>query len=271
MNRAAMITVQRLSKSFGHLEVLKDLSFDVPNGTTSVLLGRSGSGKSTMLRCINLLEHWHAGEIFIDGQRLGKDTLPGGAVRAWSTRQEAALRRRVGMVFQQFNLFPHMTVLQNVMVGPERLQRIGSTESKALALALLEQVGLSDKRDQYPAFLSGGQQQRVAIARALAMKPDILLLDEVTSALDPELVGEVLEVIVDLKRRGLTMVCVTHEMHFAEDVADEVIFMESGVVVERGTPRQVLHNPQTGQMQKFLSRFHQGRDRETASRDPREN
>jgi polar amino acid transport system ATP-binding protein len=253
-----MISVRQISKSFGALDVLKGMSFDVRKGTTSVLLGRSGSGKSTMLRCLNLLEYWHSGTIEIDGKVIeaaGADARPKG----WRTRDEIALRRRVGMVFQQFNLFPHLTALQNVLVGPLRLLKMSRSESQDLALSLLAEVGLAEKRDVYPAFLSGGQQQRVAIARALAMRPDVLLLDEVTSALDPELVGEVLEVIIGLKARGLTMVCVTHEMHFAGDVADEVLFMEAGSVVERGTPLQVLQDPQTAQMQRFLSRFHRGR------------
>ena len=253
-----MISVQKLNKSFGALDVLKDMSFDVRKGTTSVLLGRSGSGKSTMLRCLNLLEYWQSGTVEIDGKLIeaaGDSVRPKG----WRPQDETALRRRVGMVFQQFNLFPHLTALENVLVGPRQLLKVDKRESQDLALSLLADVGLADKRDAYPAFLSGGQQQRVAIARALAMRPHVLLLDEVTSALDPELVGEVLDVIVDLKARGLTMVCVTHEMHFAEDVADEVIFMEAGSVVEQGPPAQILQAPETAQMKRFLSRFHRGR------------
>lgn len=253
-----MISARHVSKSFGALNVLKDMSFDVRKGTTSVLLGRSGSGKSTMLRCLNLLEYWQSGSIEIDGKVIeaaGTDGRPKG----WRKQDETLLRRRVGMVFQQFNLFPHLTALQNVLVGPLRLLKMSKGESQDLALSLLAEVGLEEKRDVYPAFLSGGQQQRVAIARALAMRPHVLLLDEVTSALDPELVGEVLEVIISLKARGLTMVCVTHEMHFAEDVADEVIFMEGGSVVERGGPDQILHDPQTAQLRRFLSRFHRSR------------
>lgn len=253
-----MISVRQVEKSFEALNVLKNMSFDVQKGTTSVLLGRSGSGKSTMLRCLNLLEYWESGSIAIDGKvivGIGGDKRPKG----WRAGDETALRRRVGMVFQQFNLFPHLTVLENVLVGPLRLLKMGRSESHDLALSLLDDVGLAEKRGVYPTFLSGGQQQRVAIARALAMRPHVLLLDEVTSALDPELVGEVLEVIIRLKARGLTMVCVTHEMHFAADVADEVLFMEAGTVVERGAPAQVLHDPQTAQMRRFLSRFHRGR------------
>jgi len=251
-----MISVQNLSKAFGSNLVLNDLSFEVPNGQTAVLLGKSGSGKSTMLRCLNLLEHWNGGRIEIDGKLLGATIDCDGRSRKWNAREEAEARRRIGMVFQQFNLFPHMTVLQNVMCGPRRILRQDETSSKKLAMDLLEQVGLASKRDDYPAFLSGGQQQRVAIARALAMRPSVLLLDEVTSALDPELVGEVLEVIRNLKRSGLTMVCVTHEIHFAQDVADHIVFMEDGQLVEEGPPEAVLVTPRTERLQKFLARFH---------------
>ncbi len=251
-----MISVRNLSKSFGTNAVLKDLSFDVAQGQTAVLLGKSGSGKSTMLRCLNLLEHWDSGDIRIDGAALGRTQQPGGEWRRWNTREEAEARQRIGMVFQQFNLFPHMTVLQNVMCGPKRILGKDEATARKIALELLDQVGLAEKQSAYPAFLSGGQQQRVAIARALAMQPTVLLLDEITSALDPELVGEVLEVVRDLKKRGLTMVCVTHEIHFAQDVADQVIFMEEGLVVEEGPPASILANPRTERMRKFLARYH---------------
>jgi polar amino acid transport system ATP-binding protein len=251
-----MISVRNLSKSFGANAVLKDISFDVAKGKTAVLLGKSGSGKSTMLRCLNLLEHWDSGHVEIAGAALGRTRQAGGDWRRWNAREEAGARQRIGMVFQQFNLFPHMTVLQNVMCGPKRILGKDEATSKKIALALLDQVGLAQKQGAYPAFLSGGQQQRVAIARALAMEPTVLLLDEITSALDPELVGEVLEVVRDLKRRGLTMVCVTHEIHFAEDVADQVIFMEDGLVVEEGPPESILANPGTERLRKFLTRFH---------------
>jgi polar amino acid transport system ATP-binding protein len=261
-----MISVRNLSKSFGPNQVLKNLSFDVPPGRTAVLLGRSGSGKSTMLRCLNLLEHWDGGEIEIDGEPLGRSRRPDGQWKPWNSREEAEARQRIGMVFQQFNLFPHMTVLQNVMCGPVRILGEDAAKARPAALALLEQVGLAAKQDAYPAFLSGGQQQRVAIARALAMRPQVLLLDEITSALDPELVGEVLEVVRDLKRSGLTMVCVTHEIHFAQDVADHVIFMEDGQVVEEGPPDAILVDPATERLGKFLTRFHArgGRDKAAA-------
>ena len=252
----SMISVQNICKSFGDNQVLRDLSFNVQKGQTAVLLGRSGSGKSTMLRCMNMLEHWDSGEIRIDGKVLGHRQLPDGKSVAWTEREQARARQRIGMVFQQFNLFPHMTVLQNVMCGPRKILKLGVDESRTIAMDLLKQVGLADKKDQFPAFLSGGQQQRVAIARTLAMKPDVLLLDEITSALDPELVGEVLEVVLDLKRRGMTMVCVTHEISFAHDVADQVIFMEEGRVVEQGDPATVLARPATERLKKFLSRFH---------------
>ncbi len=253
-----MISVQNICKSFGDNQVLRDLSFNVQKGETAVLLGRSGSGKSTMLRCMNLLEHWDSGEIRVDGEVLGRKPQPNGGWRQWTGREEAQARQRIGMVFQQFNLFPHMTVLQNVMCGPKRILKLGTDESREIAMNLLSQVGLAEKKDQFPAFLSGGQQQRVAIARTLAMKPSVLLLDEITSALDPELVGEVLEVVQDLKRRGMTMVCVTHEISFAQDVADQVIFMEEGRVVEQGDPATVLAHPSTDRLKKFLTRFHTG-------------
>ena len=251
-----MISVRNLSKSFGTHAVLKNLSFEVPEGKTAVLLGRSGSGKSTMLRCLNLLEHWDGGDVEIAGQPLGRSVDATGKSRRWNTREEAEARQRIGMVFQQFNLFPHMTVLQNVMCGPRKILGQDEAASRKLALELLDQVGLLEKQAAYPAFLSGGQQQRVAIARALAMRPSVLLLDEITSALDPELVGEVLEVVRDLKRRGLTMVCVTHEIHFAQDVADHVIFMEEGQVVEEGAPESILRHPSTDRLRRFLTRFH---------------
>lgn len=251
-----MISVRNLSKSFGTNAVLKNLSFEVPEGKTAVLLGRSGSGKSTMLRCLNLLEHWDGGEIEIAGAPLGRSVEANGHSRRWNSKEEAEARQRIGMVFQQFNLFPHMTVLQNVMCGPRRILGQDEASSRKLAVELLDQVGLSEKQGAYPAFLSGGQQQRVAIARALAMRPSVLLLDEITSALDPELVGEVLEVVRDLKKRGLTMVCVTHEINFAQDVADHVIFMEEGQVVEEGPPDSILRNPRTERLGKFLVRFH---------------
>jgi polar amino acid transport system ATP-binding protein len=251
-----MISVQNLSKSFGPNMVLKNLSFEVERGKTAVLLGKSGSGKSTMLRCLNLLEHWDEGQIEIDGKPLGRSKTANGQWKRWNTKEEAEARQRIGMVFQQFNLFPHMTVLQNVMCGPKRILGQDEASSRKLALQLLDQVGLGAKKDAYPAFLSGGQQQRVAIARALAMRPTVLLLDEITSALDPELVGEVLEVVRDLKRSGLTMVCVTHEIHFAQDVADRVIFIEEGQLVEEGAPEEILVRPTTEKMRKFLTRFH---------------
>jgi polar amino acid transport system ATP-binding protein len=250
-----MISVRGIKKSFGGVEVLRGISFDVAKGKTTVLLGRSGSGKSTMLRCLNLLEHWDGGEIIAGGRKLGGETV-NGRWRRWNSREEARARQRIGMVFQQFNLFPHLTVLQNVMCGPREILKTGKEEARRLAMGLLDRVGLAEKKDQYPLFLSGGQQQRVAIARALAMKPEVLLLDEITSALDPELVGEVLEVVAALKREGFTMVCVTHEIHFARDIADEVIFMEEGRVVEQGDPREVLARPSSDQLKRFLTRFH---------------
>jgi polar amino acid transport system ATP-binding protein len=261
-----MIMARDVRKAFGHLQVLKGMTFEVQRGETAVFIGRSGSGKSTMLRCLNLLEEWTGGDIFVRGKALGYDRRPDGRVVRWNGRQQARARMDIGMVFQQFNLFPHMNVLQNVMVGPLKIRGVERQKATEMALDLLSQVGLADKRDQYPTRLSGGQQQRVAIARALAMKPDVLLLDEITSALDPELVGEVLDVVADLKSRGLTMVFVTHEIQFAHDVADKVFFIEDGQIAEEGPPGETLENPKTEALQRFLSRFRAGRHLEPTSR-----
>jgi polar amino acid transport system ATP-binding protein len=261
MPQGPIIAVRNLVKSYGSVSVLQDLTLEIERGQTVVLLGRSGSGKSTLLRCLNLLEEWQGGEILLDGAPLGFDRGADGRVVKWSARRQAELRTRIGMVFQQFNLFPHMSALDNVMVGPRQIKYLPKQDSRAIATRLLKQVGLLDKSDQFPAHLSGGQQQRTAIARALAMEPTILLLDEITSALDPELVGEVLDVVADLKKRGLTMVFVTHEIQFAHEIADRVFFLEAGRVIESGTPAEVLDHPRTEQMQRFLARFaaHRGR------------
>ena len=251
-----MISVQNLSKSFGPNMVLKNLSFEVERGKTAVLLGKSGSGKSTMLRCLNLLEHWDEGQIEIDGKPLGRSKTAAGQWKRWNTKEEAEARQRIGMVFQQFNLFPHMTVLQNVMCGPKRILGQDEASSRKLALQLLDQVGLGAKKDAYPAFLSGGQQQRVAIARALAMRPTVLLLDEITSALDPELVGEVLRVVESLAEEGMTLLMVTHEMSFARKVSDRLVFMHAGKIHEIGPPDQLFGSPQTPELKQFLSSIH---------------
>ncbi|MFD7076430.1 amino acid ABC transporter ATP-binding protein [Nocardioides sp. NPDC059952] len=240
---AAAIDVQQLHKYFGDNEVLKGIDFHIGRGEVVCVVGPSGSGKSTLLRCVNMLEEPTSGTILVEGEEI---TDPDADVDA--------LRARIGMVFQQFNLFPHMTVLRNLTVAQEKVLKRGKAESLEIARANLEKVGLSDKADAYPAHLSGGQQQRVAIARALSMNPDMMLFDEPTSALDPELVGDVLAVMKDLAAEGMTMMVVTHEMGFAREVADKVVFMDGGVIVEEGLPADVLGNPQHERTRAFLSR-----------------
>lgn len=235
-----------IRKSFGEELVLKNLSLTVPEHTATVLIGASGSGKSTLLRCINLLESIDDGQIFLDGQEISDPYV-----------NVDEVRRRLGMVFQSFNLFPHKTVLENITLSPIKVHSKSKDEANAHAMHLLKRFDLADKADQYPDRLSGGQQQRVAIIRSLAVSPRLLLLDEVTSALDPVLVNEVLSAVRDLKSDGMTMVLATHEMGFATQVADEVCFLESGNIVERGTAEQVLHNPQNPKTQEFLKRVHQ--------------
>jgi polar amino acid transport system ATP-binding protein len=240
---AAVIDVQNLHKYFGDNEVLKGIDFHIARGEVVCVIGPSGSGKSTLLRCVNLLEEPTSGTILVDGDEI---TDPDADVDA--------LRARIGMVFQQFNLFPHMTALRNLTVAQEKVLKRGRAEATKIARANLEKVGLSDKADAYPAHLSGGQQQRVAIARALSMNPDMMLFDEPTSALDPELVGDVLAVMKDLAAEGMTMMVVTHEMSFAREVADKVVFMDGGVIVEEGLPADVLGNPQHERTRAFLAR-----------------
>ena len=241
-----VLELVNIRKSFGSELVLNDLSLKVPEHTATVLIGASGSGKSTLLRCINLLESIDDGQIFLDGEEISDPLI-----------NVDDVRRRLGMVFQSFNLFPHKTVLENITLSPIKVQGKSKDEANTTALALLKRFDLSDKADQYPDRLSGGQQQRVAIIRSLAVNPRLLLLDEVTSALDPVLVKEVLTAVRDLKSDGMTMVLATHEMGFATQVADEVCFLESGNIVERGTADQVLHNPQNPKTQEFLKRVHQ--------------
>ena len=248
-----MVRADNVHKSFGSLEVLKGIDLVVGSGEVCCVLGPSGSGKSTFLRCINHLEKINAGRIFVDGDLVGYRER-GGKLHELGERDVAKQRQSIGMVFQRFNLFPHMTVLDNVMEAPCRVKREPKAEVRDRALAMLERVGLGAKVGDYPGQLSGGQQQRVAIARALAMRPKLMLFDEPTSALDPELVGEVLEVMKDLARSGMTMVVVTHEIGFAREVADSVVFMDDGVVVEAGTPQEVLVNPQHPRTQNFISR-----------------
>lgn len=246
-----VLEVDNLRKSFGALEVLKGIDFELAERDVMAVIGPSGSGKSTMIRCLNMLEMPTAGTLRYRGRTIGSRFHDKGEEIGFGN-----LRRRVGMVFQHFNLFPHKTVLQNVIEGPTVVLKTPAAEARDLAMELLGQVGLTDKSDAYPNHLSGGQKQRVAIARALAMKPDVLLLDEVTSALDPELVGEVLSVIGDLAADGMTMVIVTHEMAFAADVANRVVFMDGGVVAADGTPEEVIRNPSLERLNTFLARFH---------------
>ena len=236
------IHVVDLKKSFDHLHVLDGITQDIYEGEVVVVIGPSGSGKSTFLRCLNRLEEFQEGIVIVDGYEISNKKVNINNVR-----------ENIGMVFQQFNLFPHMTVLENITMAPTQLGKMSKEEANAKALELLARVGLEEKASAYPKQLSGGQQQRVAIARALAMNPDIMLFDEPTSALDPEMVGEVLAVMKELARQGMTMVVVTHEMGFARDVADRVLFMADGVIVEEGTPEEIFTNPRNERTKEFLN------------------
>jgi polar amino acid transport system ATP-binding protein len=248
-----MVLAEQLHKSFGKLEVLKGIDLAVRPGEVCCLLGPSGSGKSTFLRCINHLEKIDAGRLSVDGELVGY-RQKGDKLYELKEDETARKRAEIGMVFQRFNLFPHLTALGNIVEAPIRVKRLSKAEADDRARTLLERVGLSDKVDAYPAQLSGGQQQRVAIARALAMQPKLMLFDEPTSALDPELVGEVLDVMRGLAVEGMTMVVVTHEMGFARDVGDTVVFMDGGVVVESGAPQDVINNPQQERTRAFLGK-----------------
>jgi polar amino acid transport system ATP-binding protein len=250
----AMVVAERVCKNFGALKVLKGVTLTVERGQVMCMVGPSGSGKSTFLRCINHLENINAGRLYVDGELVGYREK-GGKLHEMPAREAAKQRRGVGMVFQHFNLFPHRTALQNIIEAPVHVKKIEKQSAVQRARDLLERVGLSEKADAYPAQLSGGQQQRVAIARALAMDPKLMLFDEPTSALDPELVGEVLNVMRDLARAGMTMLVVTHEMGFAREVADQFVFMDDGVIVENGKPREVLANPQHQRTKAFLSKL----------------
>ncbi|HEY2478453.1 MAG TPA: amino acid ABC transporter ATP-binding protein [Solirubrobacterales bacterium] len=244
-----MLHLKGIHKRFGGLEVLKGVDLEVAKGEVICILGPSGSGKSTLLRCVNLLAPPEEGAIFLEGQDICKGPGSGTGEASWNLD---FVRQRVGMVFQQFNLFPHKTALQNVTLAPQRVLGKSKAEAEEKGRGLLERVGLGDRLGQYPETLSGGQQQRVAIARALAMEPHVMLFDEVTSALDPELVKEVLDTMRELADEGMTMLVVTHEMGFAKEVGDQVVFMDGGVVVEQGDPKQVLDNPREERTQKFL-------------------
>ncbi|MGX9885947.1 amino acid ABC transporter ATP-binding protein [Streptomyces sp. NPDC002276] len=239
-----VLRMESVRKTFGTSVVLRDVDLEVPQHTVTALIGASGSGKSTLLRCANLLEDIDDGAIWLDGEEITDPRV-----------DQDAIRRRIGVVFQAYNLFPHMTVLENITLAPRRVHGASRAEAEAHARELLERLGLGDKAGAYPDRLSGGQQQRVAIVRALAVRPRLLLFDEITAALDPELVGEVLAVVRDLKDEGMTMVLATHEMGFARDVADQVCFLDGGVVLERGTAQQIFGDPQQERTQRFLRRI----------------
>jgi len=250
-----MVLAESVCKSFGALQVLKGITLEVGKGQVLVMVGPSGSGKSTFLRCINHLEQVNAGRLYVDGDLIGyREKKRGDKLYEISPRDAAKQRRDIGMVFQHFNLFPHRTALENLIEAPIHVKGVKKKEAEARAKDLLDQVGMAEKATAYPAQLSGGQQQRVAIARALAMNPKLMLFDEPTSALDPELVGEVLEVMKKLAAEGMTMVVVTHEMGFAREVANQLVFMDGGVVVESGPPREVLANPKHERTKAFLSK-----------------
>jgi polar amino acid transport system ATP-binding protein len=249
------IRAEQVRKRFQHLEVLKGIDLAVHSGEVVVILGPSGSGKSTFLRCLNHLEKIDGGRIEINGHFIGYRQASDGRLIEESDRMVARQRQEIGMVFQRFNLFPHMTVLENIMEAPIQVKRIPRETARERAIQLLKQVGLPEKADAYPARLSGGQQQRVAIARALAMDPKVMLFDEPTSALDPELVGEVLETMKALARTGMTMVCVTHEVGFAREVADRAVLMDGGVIVEEGQPEAFFTRPSHPRTQQFLSKI----------------
>jgi polar amino acid transport system ATP-binding protein len=248
-----MVRILGLRKRYGGREVLRGINLDVAAGSVMCIIGPSGSGKSTLLACINHLERIDGGKLWVGGELVGYREHDG-KLYELPERQVARMRQKVGMVFQHFNLFPHMTALQNVTEAPIRVKHIAPAEARARAMQLLDRVGLASKHARFPAQLSGGEQQRVAIARALAMEPQLMLFDEPTSALDPELVGDVLAVMKDLARSGMTMMVVTHELAFAREVGDALIFMDAGMVIERGHPRAVLSEPREARTREFLSR-----------------
>jgi polar amino acid transport system ATP-binding protein len=248
-----MVDARSVKKKYGSNEVLAGVTLSVEQGEVLCIIGPSGSGKSTFLRCLNHLESINGGRIYVNGELMGYRQV-GNVLYEMKPKDIARQRQAIGMVFQRFNLFPHLTALQNIIEAPIGVAGLDPEEAKTLGLQLLQQVGLGDKGDHYPAQLSGGQQQRVAIARALAMKPKLMLFDEPTSALDPELVGDVLDVMKNLAKAGMTMIVVTHEMGFAREVADKVVFIDKGQIVESGTPTQVLDNPQEARTKAFLNK-----------------
>jgi polar amino acid transport system ATP-binding protein len=250
-----VLRASNVHKRFGATEVLKGIDMEVDEGEVVAIIGASGSGKTTFLRCVNLLEEYDQGEIAVDGEVIGY-RLHGGRRRRLGETAISAQRARIGMVFQSFNLFPHMSALENVMLGLTKVQNRSKAEACEIATRWLTRVGLADRQDNYPFQLSGGQQQRVAIARAIAMEPKLMLFDEVTSALDPELVAEVLAVMQDLARSGMTMLVVSHEMLFVRDVASRVVFMDDGRIQEQGTPKELLYRPRSERLAAFLGRFH---------------
>jgi polar amino acid transport system ATP-binding protein len=250
-----LIQVSGLHKSYGVLHVLKGIDLTVDAGEVVCVIGPSGSGKSTLLNCLNFLEAYGPGEVWVDGTLVGYEKKPDGTMVQVPDHMLNATRTSIGIVFQQFNLFPHLSVTENIIEAPVRVRKISQEQARNKARELLAKVGLADKANAYPSQLSGGQQQRVAIARALAMEPKVMLFDEVTSALDPELVGEVLGVMKGLARDGMTMFVVTHEMAFAREVADRVVFMADGEIVEQGPPSEVFGNPRSERLQNFLGRF----------------
>jgi polar amino acid transport system ATP-binding protein len=249
-----IVVIQNLIKRFGSAEILRGINLEVDKGEVVVIIGPSGSGKTTLLRCINFLEEYQGGRIYVDGQLVGYRESASRLVKL-PEDTIAKMRADIGMVFQGFNLFPHMTALDNVLLGLSRVRKLPKSEAEERAVTWLKRVGLGDKLKSYPAQLSGGQQQRVGIARAVAMEPKVMLFDEVTSALDPELVSEVLSVMADLAHSGMTMLVVTHEMRFAKEVGHRVIFMDEGAIVEQGTSRQIFEQPQSQRLQAFLGHF----------------
>ncbi len=252
-----LVVLERLAKRFGTAEILRGVDLEVAHGEVVVIIGPSGSGKTTLLRCINFLEDYQDGRIHVDGALVGYHDRDGRLTKL-PDAAIARMRADIGMVFQSFNLFPHMSALDNVMLGLRKVRKLSDADARHRATSWLERVGLKDKLTAYPSQLSGGQQQRVAIARAVAMEPKLMLFVEVTSALDPELVGEVLGVMADLARSGMTMLVVTHEMRFARDVGHRIVFMDQGVIVEQGTPQQMFGNPQSDRLKAFLGHFARG-------------